>query len=103
MNAKRGKWRTCPCPCRQRFRAIRTGSGKPKRYATRWCVHRLRPVEERRHGSRQGGLANARNFEGRLIEKLVNLDLRSAILRAYRLGQRSAYNRNQRARMKTGA
>lgn len=75
----------CPCKC---GRLVKPG----KRYATAPCVFRAMSRAKKVRAGRQGGRTRAIGIHQRLLASVATLDRDAAILRAYYLGRRAAYN-----------
>lgn len=87
--------RPCACGCGERV-PVRV-QGRPRRYHSRACAARGRSRESRQAAGREGGVARARAWEGRLLDELLALPKEQAILAAYERGRRAAYRRYDRA------
>lgn len=84
--------RLCACGCGRRV----TRSDR-SRFFSIACYQSTLPLIVKQQRGREGGRARVVNFEHRLLEQLVALPFRDAVLRAYHLGRRAAYRMKGRA------
>ncbi len=88
----------CPvrtCYCGRPFTA-RMDHGVRQKFCSPACANRSRPKELVRQWAREGGIANGRAVEGRVIQRFIHLPADEAIVAAYRLGRRTAGHHGQR-------